>query len=175
MEILVSPNSFKGTFSSVEASNIIAKALKDADSEFNIKKLPIADGGDGTMDVFKYYFDYKSVKRKYKNPLGNLIETEYIILDDNNTAIIEFANASGLNLINNSQNNLIKSSSYGTGQQIKSAIKKGVKNILLCLGGSATIDGGTGILRALGVKFYDSSSNEITKGNPLMIINKFQV
>ena len=67
MEILVSPNSFKGTFSSVEASNIMAKALKDADSEFNIKKLPIADGGDGTMDVFKYYFDYKSVKRKYGN------------------------------------------------------------------------------------------------------------
>ena len=99
MEILVSPNSFKGTFSSVEASNIMAKALKDADSEFNIKKLPIADGGDGTMDVFKYYFDYKSVKRKYKNPLGNLVETEYIILDDNNIAIIEFANASGLKLI----------------------------------------------------------------------------
>ena len=175
MEILVSPNSFKGTFSSVEASNIIAKALKDADSEFNIKKLPIADGGDGTMDVFKYYFDYKSVKRKYKNPLGNLVETEYIILDDNNTAIIEFANASGLNLIDNNQNDLMKSSSYGTGQQIKSAIKKGVKNILLCLGGSATIDGGTGILSALGVKFYNSSSNEITKGNPLMSINKFDV
>ena len=155
MNIIISPNSFKGTFSSVEATNIIEEGLVSINSNFKIIKLPIADGGDGSLDVFKFYNDHDTIYEEVKNPLGKIIKSEYILIDDGNTAVIEFASASGLKLIEENEKDINKSSSYGTGQLILSAINKGVKKIILSLGGSATIDGGSGILNALGIKFLD--------------------
>tara|TARA_B100001115_G_scaffold52205_1_gene38750 strand:+ start:4262 stop:5398 length:1137 start_codon:yes stop_codon:yes gene_type:complete len=175
MEIIVSPNSFKGSLTSIQVSKLIYEGLKVYNPNFKIKKLPIADGGDGSLDIFKLYLKYNSVKKTFLNPIGEKITTEYITIEDNKTAIIEFSNASGLILINDKIKNHRKLSSFGTGQQIKSAIEMGVKNIIICLGGSATIDGGAGILRALGVKFFDIYSNEILDENPIIKMKNFDL
>ena len=175
MEIIVSPNSFKGSLTSIQVSKLIYEGLKVYNPNFKIKKLPIADGGDGSLDIFKLYLKYNSVKKTFLNPIGEKITTEYITIEDNKTAIIEFSNASGLILINDKIKDHRKLSSFGTGQQIKSAIEMGVKNIIICLGGSATIDGGAGILRALGVKFFDIYSNEILDENPIIKMKNFDL
>ena len=175
MEIIVSPNSFKGSLTSIQVSKLIYEGLKVYNPNFKIKKLPIADGGDGSLDIFKLYLKYNSVKKTFLNPIGEKITTEYITIEDNKTAIIEFSNASGLILMNDKKKDHRKLSSFGTGQQIKSAIEMGVKNIIICLGGSATIDGGAGILRALGVKFFDIYSNEILDGNPIIKMKNFDL
>tara|TARA_Y100000766_G_scaffold115177_2_gene99091 strand:- start:2741 stop:3877 length:1137 start_codon:yes stop_codon:yes gene_type:complete len=175
MEIIVSPNSFKGSLTSIQVSKLIYEGLKVYNPNFKIKKLPIADGGDGSLDIFKLYLKYNSVKKTFLNPIGEKITTEYITIEDNRTAIIEFSNASGLILMNDKKKDHRKLSSFGTGQQIKSAIEMGVKNIIICLGGSATIDGGAGILRALGVKFFDIYSNEILDENPIIKMKNFDL
>ncbi len=174
MNIIISPNSFKGTFSSVEATNIIEEGLISVNSNFKILKLPIADGGDGSLDVFKFYNDHDIIYEIVKNPLGKLIKSEYILIDDGNTAVIEFASASGLKLIVENEKDINKSSSYGTGQLILSAINRGVKKIILSLGGSATIDGGSGILNALGINFLDKKKVFIN-GNHIIGLNSIDL
>ena len=175
MNIFISPNSFKGTFSSVEATNIIAEGLVLANPDFNITKLPIADGGDGTLDVFKFYNEYQVIREKVKNPLGNVINSEYLLIDNGNTAVIEFASSSGLKLIHKNEKNVEVLNSFGTGELILSAINKGVKKIILTLGGSATIDGGSGILKALGVNFIDDDNNQILDGNYIINLKKIDL
>ena len=170
MNIIISPNSFKGTFSSVEATDIIEEGLVSVSSKFKITKLPIADGGDGSLDVFKFYNNYKTIYEIVQNPLGKLIKSEYILIDKGDTAIIEFASSSGLKLIDENERDVNVSNSYGTGQLILSAINNGVKKIILSLGGSATIDGGSGILNALGINFFDKKNN-IINGNHIIDLN----
>ena len=175
MNIFISPNSFKGTFSSVEATNIIAEGLILANPDFNITKLPIADGGDGTLDVFKFYNEYQVIREKVKNPLGNVINSEYLLIDNGNTAVIEFDSSSGLKLIHKNEKNVEVLNSFGTGELILSAINKGNKKIILTLGGSATIDGGSGILKALGVNFIDDDNNQILDGNYIINLKKIDL
>jgi len=174
MNIIISPNSFKGTFSSVEAAHIIEEGLVSVNSNFKIIKLPIADGGDGSLDVFKFYNNHDVIYENVKNPLGKIIKSEYILMDDGNTAVIEFASSSGLKLIDENERDLNKSSSYGTGQLILSAINRGVKKIILSLGGSATIDGGSGILNALGISFLDKKKVQIN-GNHIIGLNSIDL
>jgi glycerate kinase len=115
----------------------------------------MADGGEGSIDVFKHIngYDYQTVR--VKNPLGKNITTEYCIQKNTNTAMIEMAKASGLQMISKNQRNPMKTSSFGTGQLILDAINSGVKKIILFIGGSATNDIGVGMLDALGFKFYN--------------------
>ena len=174
MNIIISPNSFKGTFSSVEAAHIIEEGLVSVNSNFKIIKLPIADGGDGSLDVFKFYNNHDVIYENVKNPLGKIIKSEYILMDDGNTAVIEFASSSGLKLIDENERDINKSSSYGTGQLILSAINRGVKKIILSLGGSATIDGGSGILNALGISFLDKKKVQIN-GNHIIGLNSIDL
>ena len=166
MKIIISPNSFKGTLSSIDACNLIERGIKKVNSRFNTYKLPIADGGDGSLDFFKYYFPHKSILLKSLNPVGETIQSEYILIEKEKTAVIEFANSSGYSLMINKEKDLSNMDSYGTGIQIKSAIDNGAKKIILCLGGSATIDGASGILKALGVKFL-KDGKEVEKRNPI--------
>ena len=166
MKIIISPNSFKGTLTSIDACNLIERGIKKVNSRFNTYKLPIADGGDGSLDFFKYYFPHKSILLKSLNPVGETIQSEYILIEKEKTAVIEFANSSGYSLMINKEKDLSNMDSYGTGIQIKSAIDNGAKKIILCLGGSATIDGASGILKALGVKFL-KDGKEVEKRNPI--------
>ena len=174
MNIIISPNSFKGTLSSIDACNLIERGIKEVNSRFNTYKLPIADGGDGSLDFFKYYFPYKSILLKSLNPVGETIQSEYILIEKEKTAVIEFANSSGYSLMINKERDLFNMDSYGTGIQIKSAIDNGAKKIILCLGGSATIDGASGILKALGVKFL-KGGKEVEKRNPITEMEEMDI
>lgn len=160
---VIAPDSFKGTMSSPEVCEIIAGAFKKIKPETVIVKIPAADGGEGTADAFLYAMGGKKVYVKTKNPLFEDIEAYYAILK-NGAAVIETAAASGLTLTENKKNPL-DASTYGTGLLIKDALDKNCGKIILGLGGSATSDGGAGIISALGAKLTDENGAEIVPSN----------
>ncbi|MFN8575320.1 MAG: glycerate kinase [Candidatus Sericytochromatia bacterium] len=159
MKIVLSPDSFKGSLSSERVCFFIEKGLKKSIPKAEIIKIPIADGGEGSLKCLKESLkaDYKSVR--VVNPIGKKINAFYLVAKD--FSVIEMAQASGLTLINDNQKNPFKTTSYGTGQLILNSIKSGIKKIYLCIGGSATVDGGAGMLQALGLHFYDKKNNLI--------------
>jgi glycerate 2-kinase len=162
MRVLVAPNSMKGTLSSVEFADEVEKGLNKA-GIFDIIKLPVADGGDGTAEVLSGIYNSHYVSCKVIDPIGREIISGYFVGKDD-TVIIEMASASGLKLLKPAEYSAFKTTSFGTGQLIGDAIKSGAKTILFGAGGSATVDGGMGALMALGVKFF-GSDGEIREGN----------
>jgi glycerate kinase len=152
----------KGTLTAREFANAVEKGLNNA-GIFNIVKIPVADGGDGTAEVLSAIYSSHFVPCKVTDPLGREIESGCFSGKDQ-TAIIEMASASGLKLLKPAEYSAINTTSLGTGQLIESAIKSGAKTIILGVGGSATVDGGMGALMALGVKFF-GSKGEIGAGN----------
>ena len=161
---VIVPDSFKGTMSSAEVCEIIAGAFKKIKPEVKTVKIPVADGGEGTVDAVLYAAGGEKIFVKTKNPLFEDIDAYYGILKDGKTAVIETAAASGLTLIEN-RKNPFSASTFGTGLLIKDALNRGCEKIILGLGGSATNDGGAGIMAALGVKFFDGERNEIIPSN----------
>lgn len=157
-KIVIAPDSFKGTFSSVEICEILKKTLiaKYPGTECNC--IPIADGGEGTTDAFLYACSGEKIPVRVHNPVGSLIDAYYGILPDN-SAVIEMAQASGITLINPLAP--LEGSTFGTGEMILDALNRSVRKIYIGIGGSATTDGGTGCLCALGVKFLDENGNEL--------------
>lgn len=167
MKIVVAIDSFKGSLSSIELGNIIEENIKKVYEKAEIIKLPIADGGEGTVDTLVKGSNGKFVEVEVNNPLMKKIKTKYGILN-NKTAIIEMASASGLPLINEKDRNPMKTTTYGTGELIKDAIKKGCRDFIIGIGGSATNDAGLGMLQALGYKFYDSKKQELAYGGEIL-------
>ena len=165
MRIIVAPNAFKGSLSAEEAAESIAKGLKKRKLLCDLQILPIADGGDGTAHLISKKLSARPIKVLVHGPLGQKVEAFYGWLSNSNTAIIELADASGLRLLNYSKPDPLRSNSPGTGELIKSALDNGAKKIMLGVGGSATVDGATGLLTELGVKFLDKEGNSI-KENP---------
>ncbi len=161
MKIIISPDSFKGTLSSVSVCDIIGGVLKEKYPEAEIVKIPIADGGEGTSEAYLHIFGGEKITVKAESPLGQTIDASYALLSDK-TAVIETAAASGISI--EKQNNPLLSSTYGTGQLVLDALNKGAERILLGLGGSATTDGGTGFLSALGVRFLRSDGSFVPRG-----------
>lgn len=159
-KIIVTPDSFKGTMSSIEVCNIIEEGIKNIRPEMEVVKIPIADGGEGTIDAFLCALGGTRVHVKVKGPFFDEIEAFYGILPDGRTAVIEMAAASGLPLAGE-RKNPCTTTTYGTGQLIADALDKGCRTIIMGLGGSATNDGGVGMAAALGVKFMDVNGNEI--------------
>lgn len=159
-KIIVSPDSFKGTMSSIEVCNIIENAVKNIDPEIIVHKIPAADGGEGTVDAFLTAAGGEKVYCTVKDPLNRDIEAFYGILPDR-TAVIEMAAASGLPLIEGKENPL-QATTYGTGQLILNAIDKGCKKIIIGIGGSATVDGGIGAVSAIGARFLNKAGNEVS-------------
>lgn len=161
MKIIISPDSFKGTLTSGEVTTVIREAIKKVDNKIETICLPIADGGEGTLDAL-----VKATKGKYltatvQNPLGKQIEAKYGVLGDGKTCVIEMAQASGLTLIKEKEKTPRYATTYGIGQLIKHAMDSGYRNFIIGIGGSATNDGGQGMLRALGVKFIAEDGKEI--------------
>lgn len=154
--ILVCSDSFKGSLSSKEIGDIFATVAKEYDG-VNIASIPIADGGEGTLDAIYSCGEYTFKEIECFNPLFQRIKAKYLVNED--TAIIEMAQASGLTLIDYKDGNAGYTSSYGTGEFILDAIKSGCKNIFITVGGSATNDGGIGALSALGYEFLDKDGN----------------
>lgn len=169
MNILICPDSFKGTLTAIEVAEIVGDVLSDK-GFFTVLK-PVADGGEGTIDVIEYSIGGTRHYLNVHNPLGNIIETYYLTVG--NSAFIEYAKSSGLMLLNPGELNPFNASSYGFGELIKDAILKGYKNITLTLGGSATNDAGLGMLRSLGVNFFDNHGNNLPDNNNLSLNASF--
>lgn len=155
MKFVIAPDKYKGSLTGSEFCNVVAKAIKQVIPQSKIVKIPLADGGDGTLEAIKDCENLKTYYDKVSDPLGTPIEAPYLYNAQTHTAFIEMAAASGLHLLKPRQFNCMHSTTLGTGQLLLEAIKKGAKIIYLGIGGSATNDGGIGVAHALGYKFLD--------------------
>ncbi len=164
MKIIVAPNSFKGSLDAFEVAKAIEKGLQKSSLDVDCRLYPIADGGDHTLEVFVNWLGGEVKRAAVSDPLGRTVTSEWALLNDGKTAVIEMAKASGISLLKSEEADPLKSNTYGTGQLIAEAIRNGARKIILGLGGSATVDGGTGILQALGTKLYDEKGNLIGQG-----------
>lgn len=161
MKIIIAPDSFKGNLTALQVATAIEKGIKRVLPKANCVKVPMADGGEGTVQSLVDALGGKFVYRKVSGPDGAIVRARYGLLADNRTAVIEMAEASGLPLITEKERNPLAVTSYGTGELIVDAINKGAKKIIIGIGGSATNDGGAGMAQALGVKFLDIRGREI--------------
>ncbi len=155
-KIIIASDSFKGSLTSSQVADAIREGVISVYPSAEIIRITVADGGEGTTDAVMECLGGKSVRLSVSDPSGRTIEAEYGLIDDGETAVIEVAAASGLTLLSQEERNPMLTSSYGTGEMIADALKRGCRRIMVGLGGSATNDGGLGMLSALGYRFYDS-------------------
>lgn len=164
MKILIAPNAFKNSLDAVKSAEAIAKGLISSRLEVECLQQPIADGGDGMLTVMLSQEGGEIKKVKVDDPLGRKVEAAFGLINDGKTAVIEMAEASGIRLLKSEELNPMKASSIGTGQLMKAALDMGAKEIVIGLGGSATVDLGLGMAQALGVKMFDGSGQPIPAG-----------
>lgn len=163
-KILIAPNAFKHSLSAIEVAYTIKSALDSLDLNFGCEIAPVADGGDGTIEILNFYFKKsKLIECTVHDPLMRLVKSHWLLLNKE-TAIIELSKASGLALLKENELNPMWANTFGTGELILSALNKGCTKIIVALGGSATIDAGVGILLALGVKIFDKKKNKLKAG-----------
>lgn len=172
-KLVIVPDSFKGTLSSVQVCEIVSAVIKKNYPDTEVKSIPVADGGEGTAEALLHSLGGRKVFLKVRSPLGRELEAYYIEADGK-TAVIETALASGITL--EKENNALLASSFGTGQLIKKALDEGAKRLVIGIGGSAMTDAGTGCLAALGARFYDSNGDEVYPcGKNLQSIEKIDL
>ncbi|QNO14607.1 glycerate kinase [Alkalicella caledoniensis] len=164
MRILVASDSFKGSLSSIDVCKAVSEGIKEVIPNCEVVMLPIADGGEGTLEAMSYATGGRLVEAICTNPVGERISGHYSISGDGKTAVIEMAKAAGLYLINREQRNPYYTTTFGVGELIIHALDKGCRNFIVGIGGSATNDGGVGMLQALGFSFLDKARNEIDTG-----------
>ncbi|HVV54517.1 MAG TPA: glycerate kinase, partial [Mucilaginibacter sp.] len=155
MHILIAPNAFKGSLSAQQAAEAIEQGLNLSGLDCTTECFPIADGGDGTGSLIIERCKGRRISRDVHDPLGRVITASFGLIDQGKTAVIEMADASGLRLLKAGEPDPVHASSYGTGELISAALDEGAKRIIIAMGGSATVDGGCGILSALGIRFTD--------------------
>ena len=164
VRVVVAPNALKGGLSSFEAALAIARGLRAADSTTEIVSLGIADGGDGTSAVLCAAREGVTRETIVPDPLGRPVRASFALLDEGRTAVLDVATASGMALLQSHEQEPLVVSSRGTGKLISSALDAGVETIILGVGGSATVDGGAGLLAALGVGLLDETGTPIASG-----------
>lgn len=162
IKVLIAPNSMKGSLSAFEFADIMEEAFLKVSKDFSVRKIPVADGGDFTGEVLRSAFNAREIKVNVHDPLGRPVQSKIAV--SGKTALIEMADASGVKLLKEDELNPANTSSYGTGELIAAAIQRGCDEILLGVGGSATVDGGSGMMQALGFGYYDKEGNSI-QGN----------
>lgn len=176
MKIILAPDKFKDSLTGVEFCNAVEDGLKLILPQAKIIKLPLADGGDGTIEILDYHLKGMRIKIKVNDPLFRKIEASYLYIESSKTAFVEMAEASGMRLLTNEEQNCYITTTFGTGEIILHAIKKGAKTIMLGIGGSATNDCGIGMASALGFKFKDKNGNELIPiGKNLSKIDKIDI
>ncbi len=163
MKIGIAANAFKGSLDAIEATEAIAQGIENSRLACEILRLPLADGGDGTLAVMLSQAGSTRHTVEVNNPLGEPIHADYGFLPDGTTAVIEMARASGLALVG-ARKDALHATTYGTGQLMQHAVSHGAKRIIMGVGGSATTDGGAGCLQALGVKLLDQHGAPIGFG-----------
>lgn len=162
MKIVIAMDSFKGSLTSMEAGNAVKAGIeKVCDAEIVVK--PIADGGEGTTEALVSGLGGEQVTVEVTDPLGRKIQAVYGILRDG-TAVMEMAQAAGITLIKKEERDALSATTYGVGEMIRDAIKRGCRKFLIGIGGSATSDGGVGMLQALGYRFLDADGKQIRAG-----------
>lgn len=169
MKIAIAPNAFKGSLTAPQAAICIERGLKKALPNLAVVSLPIADGGDDTMQAIVSATGGRVIKCFASDPLDRRIASTLGLAGDGRTAVIEMALASGLVLLAPDERNPLLTSSRGTGDLIKAALDRRVKKIVIGLGGSATNDGGTGLARALGARFLDAQGRELADNGGSLI------
>lgn len=176
MKIIIAPDKFKGSLTSMEICESIRTGLLQANPDAEIELLPMADGGDGFAAVMKYYLNTQTIPCITVDPLMRESNTSYEWDGANKTAIIELAAAAGLVLLNADEQNPLHTSTYGTGLMIKHALDNGAQKIVLGIGGSATNDAGIGILAALGFVFRDGNNKILPpRGECLSLIKTIEI
>jgi len=176
MKIVIAPDSFKGSLTAPQVAEAIEAGFLLVFPSIVTDKLPMADGGEGTVASLVASSDGKMQQVSVLNPLGNQIPSEFGIMGDCQTAVIEMASASGLPLISQDQQNPMLTTTYGTGQLMHAALDTGCKKLIIGIGGSATNDGGAGMAQALGAKLLDTSGNQIGfGGGSLADIDKIDI
>jgi len=164
MKFVLAPDSFKESMTAKKAALAMEKGVKAVFPQAECVIVPMADGGEGTVESLVSMTNGEIIKTEVIGPLGEKVIAEYGLLGEGQTAVIEMASASGLELIKPKERNPLLTTTYGTGQLIKHALDKGVRRFLIGIGGSATNDGGAGMLQALGVSFKDQAGNELPFG-----------
>lgn len=163
MKIVVAPDSFKGSATTTEVSDFIEKGIRKVQPNATVIKLPLADGGEGTVAALVIAAKGIYIEKEVTGPLGEKVKAKFGLINKD-VAVIEMAEASGLTLVKNEERNPFKTTTYGTGELIKAALDQGVKEIYIGIGGSATNDGGAGMAQALGVSLKDKKGKEIGYG-----------
>ena len=164
MKIVIAPDSFKESLTALEVAEAIEAGLKKVLPDAEYVKVPMADGGEGTVQSLVDATEGRLISAEVRAPLGNKVRAEFGLSGDGRTAIIEMAAASGLHLVPSEKRNPLHTTSYGTGELILAALDEGVEKIIVGIGGSATNDGGAGMLQALGALLLDANKQPIGAG-----------
>ena len=164
MKVIVAPNEFKGSLTAAQAAAAIARGVREVFPDAEIVEIPVADGGEGTVEalVTAHQGDYRSVQ--VEGPLGDRVHATYGLIDGGRVAVVELAAASGLRLIPIHQRNPEKTSTYGFGQLLEAVRQTGVAEVIAGIGGSATNDGGAGMAQALGYRLLDEAGHDLPRG-----------
>lgn len=164
MKVLIAPDSFKGSLTAREAAEAIAEGVRDALPDAEIVQVPMADGGEGTVQSLIDATGGIPVTKQVTGPLGAPVDATYGMLGDGRTAVIEMAEASGIGYVDDRTRNPRITTTFGTGELVRDALDRGARSIIIGLGGSATNDGGAGMAQALGVHLLDADGNELPGG-----------
>ncbi|GHT00933.1 glycerate kinase [Spirochaetia bacterium] len=164
MKIIVAPDSFKGNMSAPDVCAVIEAGILRADKTASVYKIPLADGGEGTARAVTEAAGGRFIKAAVTGPLGNRIEADFGLIENGRVAVLDLASASGLELLSRDQLNPLKATTYGTGELIKAALDTGAKELIIGIGGSATNDGGIGMISALGFKVLDEKGQVVGQG-----------
>lgn len=164
MKIVIAPDSFKDSLDAAGVARAIADGLAEAWPGAELIECPMADGGEGTLDAIVAASHGELRRQVVRGPLGQSVEAGWGWLADSRTAVIEMAQASGIQLVPQGQRDACRSSTWGTGELIAAALTAGAQRIVLAIGGSATNDGGSGMLRALGLRLFDAEGQALAEG-----------
>lgn len=168
MKIIVAPDSFKGSMSTLSAANQIEKGIKAVFPSANLISIPMADGGEGTAETIARIAGGTMIEHEVSDPCCRKIRASYCWIESERTAVIETAAASGLPLLEEHERHPDELSTYGTGQLVLCALDRGATKIIIGLGGSATVDAGTGCMQALGLRYFDGQGNELIGSGSLL-------
>lgn len=164
MRVLVAPDSYKGSVSALGVAQAMERGILQVFTNAEVRKIPIADGGEGTVEALVSATAGQLRKTTVSGPLGTPIAAQWGVLGDGKTAVIEMAAASGLPLLTKEQRDPLRASTYGTGELLRAALDAGLRKIIIGIGGSATNDGGSGLACALGVRFIDADGKQLPPG-----------
>ena len=164
MRIVIAPHAFKGSLSALEAADAIADGVKAAAPDADLVLVPIADGGDGTVDALVAATHGERRSLRVRGPLGDPVEADYGLIDAGSTAVIEMAKAAGLALVPPDRRDPRVTTTYGVGELLQHAYRSGARRFIVGIGGSATNDGGVGMAQALGYQLLDENGHELPPG-----------